>query len=415
MLCLFPPLWITPVAVVPLAHPFLPRIIGLFLLFCRPERKCMTVKLHKICSGDDPALVHLRSFFRHDAVHQDGDLFGQEEGDLPGEYGPPRGRLILATKDDLPAGCVGIRPLSDGMCAMQRLYVAPQARRQGVGRRLACAAILAAKEAGYRRILLDIPSYLRTAIKFCRELGFQESPTHYPFPVEGRIFLVLELERWSEEGVRNENLSHLFDFNRAWSRQMQSIDPRYFEKLSHLKNPQYLWIGCSDSRVPANQIVGLLPGEVFVHRNVANVVVHTDLNCLSVIQFAVDVLQVRHIMVVGHYDCNGVKAALTGERAGLVDIWLRHVQDVHQKHRTSMERLPLEARHNRLCELNALEQAVNVCQSHAVQDAWRRGQPLTVHSWIYGLQDGLVHDLGMTVHGPEALLPSYTAALAALA
>jgi carbonic anhydrase len=167
--------------------------------------------------------------------------------------------------------------------------------------------------------------------------------------------------------------------------------------------------------VPANQIVGLLPGEVFVHRNVANVVAHTDLNCLSVLQFAVDVLKVRHVMVVGHYGCSGVKAALNRERIGLVDIWLRHVQDVHQKHREAVEKLSPEKRHDRLCELNVLEQAANVCQAYAVQDAWRRSQPLTIHSWIYGLRDGLVHDLGMTVRCPEDLSPSFTAALSALA
>jgi carbonic anhydrase len=154
------------------------------------------------------------------------------------------------------------------------------------------------------------------------------------------MFLALDLENWSEEEVANENLFHLFDFNRAWSSRMQEIDPEYFLKLSRLQTPQYLWIGCSDSRVPANEIVGLLPGEVFVHRNVANVVVHTDLNCLSVIQFAVDVLKVRHIMVVGHYGCGGVKAALNRDRAGLVDIWLRHVRDVHDKHLALVDALP---------------------------------------------------------------------------
>jgi carbonic anhydrase len=181
-----------------------------------------------------------------------------------------------------------------------------------------------------------------------------------------------------------------------------------------LQNPEYLWIGCSDSRVPANQIIGLLPGEVFVHRNIANVVVHTDLNCLSVIQFAVDVLKVKHIMVVGHYGCGGVKAALNKERVGLCDIWLRHVQDVHQKHLAAMDTLAPEKRHDRLCELNVLEQVANVCQTYVVQDAWQRGQTLTIHSWVYGLKDGLVRDLGMTVSQAEDLLPRYTAALGAL-
>jgi carbonic anhydrase len=195
---------------------------------------------------------------------------------------------------------------------------------------------------------------------------------------------------------------------------MQEIDPEFFTKLSHLQSPEYLWIGCSDSRVPANQIVGLLPGEVFVHRNVANVVVHTDLNCLSVIQFAVEALKVKHIMVVGHYGCGGVKAALDRQRVGLVDIWLRHVRDVHDKHVAAVDALPVEERHDRLCELNVLEQVANVCHTFIVQDAWARGQPLTVHGWIYGLKDGLMRDLGFTVHRPEDFAPRYKAALVAL-
>jgi carbonic anhydrase len=206
----------------------------------------------------------------------------------------------------------------------------------------------------------------------------------------------------------------LFDFNRAWSNKMREVDPGYFEKLSHLQTPELLWIGCSDSRVPANEIVGLLPGEVFVHRNVANVVVHTDLNCLSVIQFAVDVLKVKHIMVVGHYGCGGVKAALDGARVGLVDIWLRHVRDVRAKHLREIDALPPDARHNRLCELNVLEQVANVCQTYVVQDAWQRGQPLTIHGWIYGLKDGLMRDLDITVNAADQLPGRYTVALSTL-
>jgi carbonic anhydrase len=228
------------------------------------------------------------------------------------------------------------------------------------------------------------------------------------------MFLALDLDNWSVEEIANENLFHLFDFNRAWSQRMQEIDPQFFSRLSRLQSPEYLWIGCSDSRVPANQIVGLLPGEVFVHRNVANVVVHTDLNCLSVIQFAVEALKVRHIMVVGHYGCGGVMAALHGERIGLVDIWLRHVQDVRDKHLAGLRALAEEAQQDRLCELNVLEQAANVCRTHVVKDAWQRGQPLTVHGWIYGLKDGLIRDLGLTVSRPEDLLPRYEAARAAL-
>jgi carbonic anhydrase len=297
---------------------------------------------------------------------------------------------------------------------MKRLYVEPAQRGFGIGRDLAMAAIKAAKELGYRRILLDTLPAMRIAVKLYRELGFRETPAYYPTPLEGTMFLALDLENWSPEEVADENLLHLFDFNRAWSKRMQEIDPQFFTRLSRLQAPQYLWIGCSDSRVPANQIVGLLPGEVFVHRNVANVVAHTDLNCLSVIQFAVEALKVRHIIVVGHYGCAGVNAALRGERIGLVDIWLRHVQDVRDKHDADVRALAGEAQHDRLCELNVLEQAANVCRTNVVQDAWRRGQPLTVHGWIYGLKDGLMRDLGLTVRRPEDLLPRFTAARAAL-
>ncbi|HJV93907.1 MAG TPA: carbonate dehydratase, partial [Azonexus sp.] len=209
-------------------------------------------------------------------------------------------------------------------------------------------------------------------------------------------------------------LDKLLSQNRAWSRRITEADPEFFRRLSRQQRPQYLWIGCSDSRVPANQIVGLLPGEVFVHRNVANVVVHTDLNCLSVIQYAVDVLKVKHIMVVGHYGCGGVQAALNKARVGIVDLWLRHVQDVHNKHLAAVDKLPEDQRHDRLCELNVLEQVVNVSHNPVVRDAWQRGQQLTVHGWIYGLKDGLMHDLGITVDCPEDLPGRYDAALKAL-
>ena len=209
----------------------------------------------------------------------------------------------------------------------------------------------------------------------------------------------------------DSGLSRLFEFNRNWAKRIEEAEPGFFEKLAHLQAPEYLWIGCSDSRVPANQIVGLLPGEVFVHRNVANVVVHTDLNCLSVIQYAIDVLKVKHIMVVGHYGCGGVTAALNRQRVGLVDLWLRHVQDVHAKHLARIDALPPEARIDRLCELNVLEQVLNVSHTMVVQDAWQRGQDLTVHGWIYGLRDGLMRDLGMTVGGRDDVEASYAAAL----
>jgi carbonic anhydrase len=192
-------------------------------------------------------------------------------------------------------------------------------------------------------------------------------------------------------------LSDLFDNNRRWAAERARIDPDFFSRLVAQQAPAYLWIGCSDSRVPANEIVDLPPGELFVHRNVANVVVHTDLNCLSVLQYAVDALRVRHIIVCGHYGCGGVRAALQGTKLGLIDNWLRHVQDVRQKHALQMDGLADTEREDRLCELNVLEQAVHVCQTTIVQDAWARAQPLTVHAWIYRLDDGLLRDLGFDV------------------
>ena len=189
-------------------------------------------------------------------------------------------------------------------------------------------------------------------------------------------------------------LSDLFENNRAWAAEMTRQDSEFFRRLAAQQAPQYLWIGCSDSRVPANQIVGLVPGDMFVHRNVANVVIHTDLNCLAAIQFAVDVLRVAHIIVCGHYGCGGVLAALRDEKFGLIDNWLRHVQDVRAKHRAELEKLSSEAEeHARLCELNVIEQVVNVSQTTVVRDAWRRGQQLVVHGWIYDINDGLLRDL----------------------
>jgi len=210
-------------------------------------------------------------------------------------------------------------------------------------------------------------------------------------------------------------LDHLFAQNRAWSEDMRARDPQFFLKLSRQQTPDYLWIGCSDSRVPANQIVNLLPGELFVHRNVANVVVHTDLNCLSVMQFAVDVLQVKHIIVCGHYDCSGVRAALRCERIGLADNWLWHVQDVCDKHRPRIDAVGNEGeRSNLVCELNVIEQLANVCQTSIVLDAWQRGQPLTVHGWIYGLKDGLLRNLGSSVSSSAEFATQYRSALDAV-
>lgn len=191
------------------------------------------------------------------------------------------------------------------------------------------------------------------------------------------------------------SLSHLLENNKAWAESRIAEDPGYFSRLANQQNPEYFWIGCSDSRVPANQITGLDPGEVFVHRNVANVVVPSDLNCLAVMQFAVDVLKVKHIIVVGHYNCGGVRAALENQRHGLVDNWLRHIKDVRDHHLGIIEKAAPEERVDKLCELNVVEQVVNVCQTTVVLDAWQRGQNLTVHGWVYGLKDGRARDLGM--------------------
>ena len=207
-------------------------------------------------------------------------------------------------------------------------------------------------------------------------------------------------------------LDALLQNNREWAERVSREDPGFFERLSKQQAPKFLWIGCSDSRVPANQVVDIPPGEVFVHRNIANVVVHTDLNCLSVIQFAVDVLKVEHILVVGHYGCGGVHAALHGTRLGLADNWVRHVVDVAGKHQSVLEAMgDEELQHDRLCELNALEQVANVCQTTIARDAWARGQKLVVHGWVYTLRDGRVHDLGLNVAAADQLEPQYAAAL----
>jgi len=213
-----------------------------------------------------------------------------------------------------------------------------------------------------------------------------------------------------------KTLPELFANNRRWSEEITRRDPDFFAKLARQQSPEHLWIGCSDSRVPANEIIGLLPGEVFVHRNIANVVVHTDLNCLSVIQYAVDVLRVKHIMVVGHHGCSGVRAALRCDRVGLSDNWLRHIQDVASRHQTCLHSIAgFEPRSERLCELNVIEQVSNVCQTTIVRDAWERGQPLCVHGWIYSLKDGLLRDLHVTASSIAESETSYRSALASLA
>ncbi|HYF43813.1 MAG TPA: carbonate dehydratase [Ramlibacter sp.] len=207
----------------------------------------------------------------------------------------------------------------------------------------------------------------------------------------------------------------LFAHNRAWAAQMERERPGFFAGLTQQQKPKYMWIGCSDSRVPANQITGLEPGEVFVHRNVANVVVHSDLNALSAIQFAVEMLKVEHVMVVGHYKCGGVQAALDGARIGLADNWIRHIQDVRDRHRGILENIAPDKRVDALVELNVIEQVVNVCVSTVMTDAWGKGQKISVHGWAYGVHDGLLQDLKMTVDSVEAIEPLYRAAVAAVA
>ena len=209
-------------------------------------------------------------------------------------------------------------------------------------------------------------------------------------------------------------LDELFASNRRWAESTERREPGFFSRLLEQQAPQYLWIGCADSRVPANELVGLLPGELFVHRNVANVVVHSDLNCLSVMQFAVDALHVQHIIVVGHSGCGGVRAALEDRRFGLADNWLRHVQDVRNKHQAWLDGLPENARVDALCDLNVLEQAVNACRTTVVRDAWARGQRVVVHGWVYGLHNGLLDDLRITVAAPDAVAGAYAGALAAV-
>jgi len=211
------------------------------------------------------------------------------------------------------------------------------------------------------------------------------------------------------------DIQDLFAHNRAWAAQMEKERPGFFTSLTRQQRPKFMWIGCSDSRVPANQITGLEPGEVFVHRNVANVVVHSDLNALSAIQYAVEMLKVEHIMVVGHYGCGGVMAALEGTRVGLADNWIRHIQDVRDRHKGLLQALPGEARGDALVELNVIEQVVNVSVSTVMVDAWSKGQRVTVHGWAYGVHDGLLQDLHMSVSSPEQIEPLYLAAVQAAA
>ncbi len=202
------------------------------------------------------------------------------------------------------------------------------------------------------------------------------------------------------------SIEKLFENNRRWAERMTEANPRFFRDLAHQQSPKYLWIGCADSRVPANEIVGLLPGEIFVHRNVANLVIHTDINCLSVLQYAVDVLRVEHVIVCGHYGCGGIEAAVEDRRHGLIDNWLRHVRDVYQRHGEELRRAGSgHALLRRLCELNVREQVVNVANTTTVQDAWARGQRLSLHGWVYDIRDGILRDLGVAVESDRGNLP----------
>jgi carbonic anhydrase len=212
--------------------------------------------------------------------------------------------------------------------------------------------------------------------------------------------------------MKDKDLKRLLDQNRAWAEGIKASDPDFFKTIARQQSPTFLWIGCSDSRVPATQLVGLVPGEMFVHRNVANVVVHTDFNCLSVMQYAVDVLKVDHIIVCGHHGCGGVKAAMENPQLGLIDNWLRHVQDVFRDHESTLMPIADESKRlDRLCELNVIEQVVNVARTTIVQSAWERGQELVVHGWIYGLQDGLLRDLGISIDNAEGLAAAYQSAI----
>ncbi len=210
-------------------------------------------------------------------------------------------------------------------------------------------------------------------------------------------------------------LKQLFDNNRAWADAITTREPGFFSRLAMQQSPDYLWIGCSDSRVPANEIVGLMPGDLFVHRNVANLVVHTDLNCLSVLQFAVDVLRVKHVIVCGHYGCGGIVTALKGTRLGLIDNWLRHVQSVRHQHEALLDSVPAKQRADRLCELNVIEQVVHVADTTVIQDAWGRGQSVMLHGWIYGIGDGLLRDLKMSVERDDEVVLAHRKAVRAVA
>lgn len=227
---------------------------------------------------------------------------------------------------------------------------------------------------------------------------------------------VIMIKSFSPHNIQKPVLKHLLDNNIMWSERTRAVQPQFFENLAHQQNPEYMWIGCADSRVPANELIGLLPGEVFVHRNVANLIVHSDLNCLAAMQYAVDVLQVKHLIVCGHYGCGGVKSVLSNQRVGLADNWLRHIHDTRIKYNSLLARVEDEKfKQDRLCELNVIEQVLNASHSTVVQDAWERGQEITVHSWIYNLQDGLLRNLGLEVGAVDQLVAQYETVLARMA
>ena len=322
-------------------------------------------------------------------------------------------RYFAAFENKKIVGLASLIAISDSICKIPLLFVLPQFRGAFIGRNLAIRAIEGARKLHFQRLWVEESEVNGLSAKFFCELGFYESPLVIPNAQKKKQFCI-DLLHWSQSATRSENLFQLFDFNRAWAKQMKSADALYFKKLAKLQAPDYLWIGCSDSRVPANQVVGLLPGELFVHRNMANVVAHSDLNALSVIQYAVDILKVKHIMVVGHLGCGGVAAALHKKRLGLADVWVRHVKDVLEKHSALIAQTPTVRQHDLLCKLNVLEQVANVAQTTVLEDAWRKHQNVAIHGWIYDLKDGQIHDLGCTLHASADLKPRYCVALAAI-
>ncbi len=324
------------------------------------------------------------------------------------------GHIFLAQNQNEIIGIALLKTLSNNIAELALLYVLPHFRAQKIGRKLTLLAMEFAREQHIQKLVLGENKNAQLTLKLLNELGFAPQTLIYK-NAQKKLQWCVELNQWSPTETDNQNLFQLFDFNRAWAKQMQSADSAYFKKLSRLQNPNYLWIGCSDSRVPANQVVGLLPGELFVHRNVANVVAHSDLNALSVVQYAVDILKVKHIMVVGHLGCGGVAAVLKREKIGnWADQWLKHVQHVLNKHRTLIQQTPQEKQHDLLCQLNVLEQVMNVAQTCILKNAWQNKQNITLHGWIYDIQNGQIHDLGCTLRHNSNTKECYRVALSAI-